>query len=319
MRKYVIKRFLLFIPSLLIVSVAVFAIIRIIPGDVAAAILTAGDEGASFTEEARQLVVKELGLDRPIYIQYVEWMWGLVRFDPGESWVLKKPIFEEMKRQFPVTLQLTAFSIILVSAIAIPIGILAAVYQDKWPDYILRTIAIAGLAMPSFFVGLLVVIGLSVLLHWLPPPGFANLWESPWKSFQQLIFPAAALALSSSGVMLRMTRAQMLEVLRDDYVRTARAKGLPERVIILRHALRNALLPVITVLGFQIAVLLGGTVTTEIIFSIPGLGVNLIEAVISKDLPVVQAYVMYLAFIALLANLIVDLSYAILDPRIQYE
>ena len=219
-----------------------------------------------------------------------------MRFDPGESWVLKKPIFDEMKRQFPVTLQLTGFSIILVSAIAIPIGILAAVYQDKWPDYILRTIAIAGLAMPSFFVGLLVVIGLSVLLHWLPPPGFANLWESPWKSFQQLIFPAAALALSSSGVMLRMTRAQMLEVLRDDYVRTARAKGLPERVIILRHALRNALLPVITVLGFQIAVLLGGTVTTEIIFSIPGLGVNLIEAVISKDLPVVQAYVMYFGF-----------------------
>ena len=319
MRNYIIKRLLLFIPTVIAVSMALFAILRILPGDVAAVIIQAGDPEVTITEEERIRVTEELGLNRPVHIQYAEWMWGVLRFDLGDSFIIKRPVMEFVKLQVPVTLQVAFLSAILVAVISIPIGVLAAVYQDAWPDYILRGAAILGLAMPSFFIALLTVLILSRFFHWMPPFGFVHLWQDPWVSFQQLLFPALCIGFHSSGSMMRMTRGQMLEVLRDDYIRTARAKGLAERSVIIKHALRNAMLPVVTLFGFQIAFLLGGTVVIEIIFSIPGMGQQLIEATLLRDFPIVQTYVLYIAVIAMLSNLLVDLTYAWLDPRISYS
>lgn len=318
MRNYVVKRLLLFIPTVIVVSMVLFAILRILPGDVAAVIIQAGDPEVTITEKERLRVTAELGLDRPITTQYWEWIWGVVRFDLGDSFIIKRPVIEFVKLQVPVTLQLAFISAILVAAVSLPIGVLAAVYQDKWPDYILRGFAILGLAMPSFFIALLTVLILSRWFHWMPPFGFVHLWEDPWTSFQQLLFPALAIGFHSSGSMMRMTRGQMLEVLRDDYIRTARAKGLSETTVIVKHALRNAMLPVVTLFGFHIAFLLGGTVVIEIIFSIPGMGQQLIEATLFRDFPIVQTYVLYIAVLAMLSNLLVDLTYAWLDPRITY-
>ena len=318
MRNYIIKRLLLFIPTVIAVSMALFAILRILPGDVAAVIIQAGDPEVTITEAERIRVTEELGLNRPVHVQYAEWMWGVLRFDLGDSFIIKRPVMEFVKLQVPVTLQVAFLSAILVAVISIPIGVLAAVYQDEWPDYILRGAAILGLAMPSFFIALLTVLILSRFFHWMPPFGFVHLWQDPWVSFQQLLFPALCIGFHSSGSMMRMTRGQMLEVLRDDYIRTARAKGLAERSVIIKHALRNAMLPVVTLFGFQIAFLLGGTVVIEIIFSIPGMGQQLIEATLLRDFPIVQTYVLYIAVIAMLSNLLVDLTYAWLDPRISY-
>lgn len=318
MRNYIIKRLLLFIPTVIAVSMALFAILRVLPGDVAAVIIQAGDPEVTITEEERIRVTEELGLNRPVYVQYADWMWGVLRFDLGDSFIIKRPVMEFVKLQVPVTLQVAFLSAILVALISIPIGVLAAVYQDQWPDYVLRGAAIVGLAMPSFFIALLTVLILSRFFHWMPPFGFVHLWQDPWTSFQQLLFPALCIGFHSSGSMMRMTRGQMLEVLRDDYIRTARAKGLAETSVVIKHALRNAMLPVVTLFGFQIAFLLGGTVVIEIIFSIPGMGQQLIEATLLRDFPIVQTYVLYIAVIAMLSNLLVDLAYAWLDPRITY-
>ena len=319
MRNYVLKRVLLFVPTVLVVSMVLFAILRVLPGDVAAVIIQAGDPEVTITEEERLRVTAELGLDRPITTQYFEWIWGVLRFDLGDSFIIKRPVIDFVKLQVPVTLQVAFVSAILVALISLPIGVLAAVYQDKWPDYILRGAAILGLAMPSFFIALLMVLILSRWFHWMPPFGFVHLWQDPWTSFQQLLFPALAIGFHSSGSMMRMTRGQMLEVLRDDYIRTARAKGLSETAVVVRHALRNAMLPVVTLFGFHIAFLLGGTVVIEIIFSIPGMGQQLIEATLLRDFPIVQTYVLYIAVLAMLSNLLVDLTYAWLDPRITYS
>lgn len=319
MQKYILKRLLLFVPTVVGVSIGIFAILRIVPGDVAATILRGSDRETNFTEEQRLEVVKSFGLDKPLHEQYLIWIWGAVRFDLGDSWYIKKPIVTQLKRQFPVTVQVAVLAALMVALVAVPIGVLAAVYQDRWPDYILRSIGVVGLAMPNFFTAIVIVIVLSRWFNWLPPLGFSNLWDHPVQSLQQLFFPAVALAFTGSGTLLRLVRAQMLEILRDDYVRTARAKGLSERVVVLRHALRNALIPVVTLYGFQVAALLGGTVVIEQIFSIPGMGSSFIDAVFLKDLPVVQAYVLYIVVVALAINLIVDLTYAWLDPRIKYR
>jgi peptide/nickel transport system permease protein len=297
----------------------IFLLLRIIPGDVAHAVLAGPSGEGSYSEEDVQQLRQRLGLDKPLYVQYVDWMWRLVHGDLGESVYGRRPISGEIARQLPVTLQLGVLSIIIVWMISIPIGVLAAVKQDSWPDYALRGIAIAGLAMPSFFVGLLVVLLLSLVFQWSPPPGFLSLWQSPSVSFQQLIFPALAIGFSSNGTMLRMMRTQLLEVLREDYVRTAHAKGLSSRAVVASHAVRNALLPVVTIGGGQIGAIFSGTVVIENIFSIPGIGRGLVEGMFQRDLPMVQAYVMYFAVVALVINLIIDLTYAWLDPRIRYS
>jgi peptide/nickel transport system permease protein len=319
MHKYITRRLLLFVPTLIGVSLAIFFLLRIIPGDVAHAVLAGPSGEGNYSEEDLVELRQRLGLDRPLYVQYGDLMWDLVRGDLGESVYGRRPIGAEIARQFPVTLQLGAFSILIVWMISIPIGVLAAVKQDSWPDYALRGLAVVGLAMPSFFVGLLIVLLLSMAFHWSPPPGFMSLWRSPIVSFQQLIFPALAIGFSSNGTMLRMMRTQLLEVLREDYVRTARAKGLPDRLVVSRHAVRNALLPVVTIGGGQVGAIFSGTVVIENIFNIPGIGRGLVEGMFQRDLPMVQAYVMYFAVVALAINLIIDIAYAWLDPRIRYS
>ena len=319
MKKYIARRLFLFIPTLLGVSIAIFALLRIIPGDIATAILAGPGGEADYTEEDVQQIRRELGLDNPIYVQYADWIWDLVRGDLGNSVALQRPIWDDIKRQFPVSLQLGILTVIVIWIIAIPIGILAAIKQDSWVDYVLRGIAILGLAMPSFFVGLLVVLSLSIFFNWIPPLGFTHLWEDPTVSFQQLIFPAIALGFAVNGTLLRITRTQLLEVLREDYVRTARAKGLAEKVVIMRHAVRNSLLPVVTQAGAQLGFIFSGTVVIENIFSIPGIGRGLVGALFIRDIPMIQAYIMYFAVFTLAVNLLVDLTYAWLDPRIRYE
>ena len=308
----------LFVPTLLGVSIAIFTLLRVIPGDVAALMLGGSEGEGSYTQEDLERVREQLGLNDPIYVQYGTWVWQLVRFDLGDSIALGRPIAGELKRQFPITLQLAIFTAIVVSLIAIPVGVLAAVKQDTWIDYILRSIAVIGLAAPSFFVGMLIILGLSLYLRWIPPIAFVNLWDNPTVAFQQLIFPAIALGFASQGLLLRMTRTQLLEVLREDFVRTARAKGLAERAVIMRHGVRNALLPVVTIAGVQIGFLFSGTVVIETVFNVPGIGRGLIQAMFIRDLPMIQAYIMYFALVALTANFLVDLTYAWLDPRIRY-
>ena len=308
----------LFVPTLLGVSIAIFTLLRVIPGDVAALMLGGAEGEGSYTQEDLERVREQLGLNDPIYVQYGTWVWQLVRFDLGDSIALGRPIAGEIKRQFPITLQLAIFTAIVVSLIAIPVGVLAAVKQDTWIDYTLRSIAVIGLAAPSFFVGMVIILGLSLYFRWIPPIAFVNLWDNPTVAFQQLIFPAVALGFASQGLLLRMTRTQLLEVLREDFVRTARAKGLAERAVIMRHGVRNALLPVVTIAGVQVGFLFSGTVVIETVFNVPGIGRGLIQAMFIRDLPMIQAYIMYFALVALTANFLVDLTYAWLDPRIRY-
>jgi peptide/nickel transport system permease protein len=319
MRKYVVRRVLLFIPTLVGVSIVIFIILRVIPGDIASIILGGpSGEGAYSLEELEELR-EQLGLNRPIVIQYFDWAWSMIRGDLGDSYLLSRPISDELRRQFPVTLQLAFFTALVVSAIAIPIGILAAIKRDSWLDVALRGWAILGLAAPTFFVAILFILGLSLYFRWLPPVGFVNMWDDPVTSIQQLIFPAIALGFSSNGLLLRMTRTQLLEVMGEDYVRTARAKGLGERIVIWRHAVRNALLPIVTIGGFQVGGLLSGTIVIETVFNIPGVGLGLVRGLNARDMPLIQAYILYFAAMALAVNLVVDLTYAWLDPRIRYD
>jgi peptide/nickel transport system permease protein len=319
MRTYLIRRLLLFVPTLLGVSIAIFILLRVIPGDIASIILggPSGEGGYSLEEleELREL----LGLNRSIVVQYFDWIWDMIRGDLGDSYLLSRPISDELQRQFPVTLELALFAAVIITVIAIPIGVVAAIKRDTLIDVILRGWAILGLAAPTFFVALLVILGLSLYLRWLPPVGFVHLWDDPIKSVQQLLIPALALGFSTNGLLLRMTRTQLLEVLGEDYVRTARAKGLSESIVIWRHAVRNALLPIVTIAGFQIGGLLSGTVVIETVFNIPGVGQGLVRGLNSRDLPLIQAYILYFATMALTVNLLVDLTYAWLDPRIRYD
>ena len=319
MKKYIARRILLFVPTLLGVAVVIFLLLRVLPGDPAEKILAGPYGEGTFTQEDVERLREQLGLDKPIHEQFASWILDLAKGDLGYSVARGRPVADELKRQFPVSLQLGLLSIALIWSIAIPIGVLAAVRQDSWVDYVFRGIAIMGLAMPTFFVGLLVILVLSRFFNWLPPFAFTHIWDSPSTAIQQLIFPAIALGFSTAGTLLRMTRTQLLEVLGEDYIRTARSKGLSQGVVTWRHAVRNSLLPVVTIAGAQIGLIFSGTVVIERIFNIPGVGRGLLEALSTRDLLMIQTYVMYFAFIALAANLLVDLTYAWLDPRIRYD
>ena len=319
MKKYIARRILLFVPTLLGVAVVIFLLLRVLPGDPAEKILAGPYGEGTFTQEDVERLREQLGLDKPIHEQFASWILDLVKGDLGYSVARGRPVADELKRQFPVSLQLGLLSIALIWSIAIPIGVLAAVRQDSWVDYVFRGIAIMGLAMPTFFVGLLVILVLSRFFNWLPPFAFTHIWDSPSTAIQQLIFPAIALGFSTAGTLLRMTRTQLLEVLREDYIRTARSKGLSQGAVTWRHAVSNSLLPVVTIAGTQIGLIFSGTIVIERIFNIPGVGRGLLEALSTRDLLMIQTYVMYFAFIALAANLLVDLTYAWLDPRIRYD
>lgn len=315
MQRYIAGRLLLLLPTLLGVSVIIFVIMRLLPGDVAV-IALGGSQGVS--EEQIAQYRKELGLDRPLAVQYAEWIWGLVRLDAGRSLLTKAPISEELANRLPVTGELALGAVVLSTLIALPVGILSAIYQDRLPDYLFRIFSIAGIALPIFWIQSLVRnLILPKYVHWLPPPGYADPWEDLSRNLQQMWLPVLLLGYAQSAIISRLTRSTMLDVLREDYIRTARAKGLKERRVVIRHAVRNALLPVITLAAIQLGTLLGGAVITESVFGLPGVGRYVIDAIRNRDYPIVQAVIVLIASVYVILNLLVDLVYGWVDPRVR--
>jgi peptide/nickel transport system permease protein len=320
MGEYAIRRVLLFIPTLLAATVLVFALFWIVPGDPALTILAGGegDSGAVSAEQLEQLR-QVLGLDRPIYVQYASWLWSVLRGDLGTSLWYKTPVWDQLKDRFLVTMELAVMAMLLAFWVAVPLGITSAVKQDTGFDYISRIFSTIGIALPTFWLGILIVYALATFFQWLPPLGYATLWDDPLTNLQQLVFPALTLAFHDLAFTARVTRSSMLEVMREDYLRTARAKGLMEILVVGRHALKNALLPVVTVSGYQFARLLGGVIIVESIFVVPGMGTLLIDSIVHRDFIVIQAVVLLIAAVVLILNLVVDLMYGVLDPRIRYQ
>jgi peptide/nickel transport system permease protein len=319
MQAYIAKRCLLFIPTLLMATLLAFLLLRVIPGD-PALVKLAGETGdSSFTQaELHDLQVK-LGTDKPLYVQYGKWVWGMLKLDFGESMFFEEPVAKDLADKFPITLELTVLSMLIATVIAVPLGLISAIKQDTPTDYIARIISITGVALPNFWVGILIVYFLVLLFAWMPPLGYADLWDDPLTNLQQFIFPALALGFFEMAFTARVTRSSMLEVYREDYTRTARGKGLAERVVIVRHALKNALLPVVTVSGYQFGRLLAGTVVIENIFMVPGMGKLLVDSVFHRDYTEVQAIVMLVTVSVLILNLLLDVIYGWLNPRIRYS
>ena len=318
MARYILKRLLATVPTLLGVAILIFLLLRVVPGDVVEARYM-GEGGQFQSQDQMQIERKKLGLDQPLWKQFAAWMSGLARLDFGTSMWTGAPITEEIRLRFALSLQLAIMATVVATLLAIPLGILAAVKQDTWIDYAVRVFSIAGLAMPSFWLGILLILVLLVVFHWLPPMVFTPLWVDPWQNLQQLIWPALAVGYRYSAVSTRMMRSAMLEVLREDYIRTARAKGLWLKLILTRHALKNAILPVLTVISLEFAFLLGGLVVTEQVFNLNGLGMLFVESIARRDYTLTQALVMLGATFFLVVNLLVDIAYAWLDPRIRYR
>jgi peptide/nickel transport system permease protein len=317
MYTYILRRIFLMIPTLLGAVTLIFLLMRMLPGDVALYIL-GSDEAGDVDQESLQQIRQELGLDKPIYVQYARWLWGAAHFDFGNSYWTRQPVVEELGRRYPITAGLALLSLTLSILIAIPVGVLSAVWQDTSVDYVARVFVITGLSLPSFWLAILIILTLVHYFSWLPPLDYSPLWVDPWLNFKQLAFPALATGYRLSAIGARMTRSSVLEVLRDDYVRTARAKGLAERIVVLKHTLKNALLPVITIIGVELLVLFGGLAVVETVFTIPGIGKFLVDAVIHRDYTSIQALVFMFALFVVTVNLLVDVIYAVLDPRIRY-
>lgn len=319
MRAYIVKRFALFVPTFLIATVIVFTILRIVPGDPALIILGGEEGNDTFTQEQLAALRAKLGTDRPIYVQYGDWVWNMLQMDFGTSYFYENDlVVDDLKQRLPVTVELAVMSLLLASVVAVPLGVLSAVKQDTIPDYATRIITIAGVALPNFWVGVMIIFLLVLFFNWAPPLAYVDVWENPWINLQQLIFPAIALGTSNMAFIARITRSSMLEVLHEDYIRTARSKGLRERGVIFRHALRNALLPVVTLSGYELGRLIAGTVIIETIFLVPGIGQLLINSITHRDFPVIQAVIVIIAVVVLVLNLVLDLLYAWLNPRIRY-
>ncbi len=320
MQTYIIKRSLLFIPTMLLVATMVFGILRLVPGDPAIALLSGGPQTETdFSAEDLQRLREKLGTDRPIYVQYSKWVWGMLQLDFGTSFFYDQPVLDDIKKRFPITFELGLLALLMSGIIAIPLGVISAIRQDSLTDYAGRIITIGGIAVPNFWIGILMVYALANLFDWLPPLGYRQLWDDPATNLQQLVFPATALALTHMAFIARVTRSAALEVSREDYIRTARSKGLSEKVVIFRHILKNALLPVVTVLGFEVGRLMGGTVLIETIFNVPGIGQLLIKGIQHRDFPMVQGIVIMITLLVLFTNLVVDVAYAWLNPRIRYS
>ncbi|HEU4352122.1 MAG TPA: ABC transporter permease [Burkholderiales bacterium] len=318
MGAYILKRLLAMVPTLLGVAVLIFILLRVVPGDVVEArFLTQGSQFQS--QELMDIERKKLGLDQPLWKQFTSWMGGVLQLDFGLSMWTGSPITEEIKLRFALSLQLAIMASLIAQLLAIPLGILAAIKQDTWVDYVVRVFSIAGLATPSFWLGILMILTMLIVFKWVPPMVFTPLWVDPWQNLQQLIWPALAVGYRYSAVGTRMMRSAMLEVLREDYIRTARAKGLWLKLILARHALKNAILPVLTVMSLEFAFLLGGLVVTEQVFNLNGLGMLFVEAIAHRDYTLTQALVMLVATFFLVVNFFVDIAYAWIDPRIRYR
>jgi peptide/nickel transport system permease protein len=313
-------RLLLFVPTLLLASLLIFGAMRVLPGDPASVILRSEEGGVYVSAQQYEQIREALGLSDPIPVQYGKWMWSFVNGEfGGTSLTTHEPISAIVGRRLPVTAQLTLYIFVLSMAISIPLGIIAAIYQDRWPDYLIRIVTISGHAIPNFWVALLVLLGLVLYANWSPPLRYQPLWVDPVSHFQKVIWPVLILAWGYSAFVTRMTRAHILETLRQDYVRTARSKGLPELVVLGRHALRNALIPVVTVAGLYLGALLSGSLILENIFGIPGIGQGIVAGATQRDYPVIQSLTLLTVFFVLAINLLVDVLYAVIDPRISYS
>lgn len=317
MRQYILKRLLLMIPTLLGVAALVFLLLRVLPGDIVE--LKYAGSGTFAPRQVIEVERKQLGLDKPLWRQFVSWMWGIVRFDFGTSMWTGRPIAHEVAIRLELSIELALMATFVAVLISIPLGTLAALKQDTWIDYFVRVFSIAGLAIPSFWLGILMILVFIIFFKWLPPLTFTSFWVDPKANLMQLLWPALAVGYRYSAVATRMTRSAVLEVLREDYIRTARAKGLLEKVVLTRHALKNALLPVITVLGLEFAFLVGGLVVTEQVFNLNGIGKLFVEAISQRDYTMVQSLVLLTSFVFIFVNFIVDLVNAWLDPRIRYQ
>ena len=313
MFRYVARRLVATLPVLAVVSVIVFAIMRVAPGNVAQMLLS-GESGGASAQEAQELS-RQLGLDRPYPVQYVTFLGGLLRLDPGTSLWTKEPILHELAQRLPVTLELTLLAVIISWTIALPTGVLSAIYQDTWVDYAFRVLTVAGLAVPAFWGGTLLVLLLVKQFHWMPPLGYVSPFVDLRLNLQQFIWPALIIGYATAAILSRITRSAVLEVLREDYVRTARAKGLSGRVVVGRHVLKNALAPVVTLSAVQMGNLLGGAVVSETIFTLPGVGRFLVDAILHRDYPVVQTIVILFATVVVMLNLLTDVLYSWFDPR----
>ena len=318
MRTYLTKRLLLIVPTLLGVAAVVFLIMRVIPGDVSLLIL-GGDQTGRIDPQQLAALRHQLGLDQPLTVQFATWLWGVLRLDFGTSLWTGQPVIEEVLIRLPLSLEVAILATIVSVLLAVPLGMLAAVRQDTWVDYVIRVVSIGGQAIPSFWVGILVILFLVIYFGWGPPLEFTPPWVDPWANFQQLVWPVVTIGYRYAAVTTRMTRSTVLEVLREDYIRTAWAKGLRERAVVIRHALKNAMLPVVTLVGTEFAFLIGGLVVTETVFTLNGVGRFVVDAVAHRDYPVVQALVFLIALAFVVVNLLIDLTYAWLDPRIRYH
>ncbi|MCH8802031.1 MAG: ABC transporter permease [Chloroflexi bacterium] len=315
MQQYAVKRIALFIPTILLITIIVFVVMRIVPGDPALAILSEGE--AQFTQAELDKLRQELGTDQHIAVQYFKWIGNVLTGDFGNSFWFKAPVMDELKDRIPVTIELAVLSIVLAVLIAVPFGILSAINPDSLLDYGARTVTLVGIAIPNFLVAVLLII-LLVRVGGLAPLGYEKPWDDPLTNLHQMIFPAVALAFYEMAFIARVARSSMLEVLREDYMRTARAKGLAEWVVLTRHGLKNAILPILTISGWQFGRLFGGTVVIETIFLIPGMGRILIEAIEHRDFMMIQAEIVIIGAAIVSINLMVDLLYGWLDPRIRY-
>ena len=315
MRRYIVGRLLLMIPTLVGVAILTFVVMRLVPGDIVALRYAGSSVPQDVIDRERAL----LGLDKPMWAQFVDWMTQLARLDLGTSLWTGRPVVDEVWTRLPLSLELAVIATLFAISFAVPLGVIAAVRQDSWVDYAIRVFSVGGLAMPSFWIGIMLVLGTITFFGWAPPLVFTPITEDPLANLAQLVLPAISVGYRYSAVSMRMTRSTVLEVLREDYVRTARAKGLRESIVVIRHALRNALLPVVTVVSLEFAFLIGGLVVTEQVFNLNGIGKLLVDAVTHRDYPLIQALVVLLSAVFVLVNFAVDMIYMVLDPRIRYS
>ena len=314
MGAYLVRRLFLMAVTLVGMSILIFVMLRLVPGNITDIIF----DSAGFVNPAQKKKIEhQLGLDQPIITQYVRWIGGLARGDLGYAYVSEKPAIDEILPRIPVTAKLAALALIFSVLFGVPLGVMSAVRQNTTLDYVLRVLSLSGLSLPSFWLGLLILMAFVQFLGWIPI--YKATPESPWRELALLSIPAAAVGFRSSALVMRLTRSSMLEVLRQDYIRTARAKGASETAVNYEHALRNAVLPVVTIIGIEAAFLIGGLIVTETVFNIPGVARFLVEAIRWRDYPIVQNLVMFIAIIVVFMNFLVDLMYVVLDPRIKYE
>jgi peptide/nickel transport system permease protein len=311
---YILRRLAMLIPTLLGMSILIFLMLRLLPGDVVDIMMGTDVQGGA---EARERLRESFGLADPLPIQYINWIGGMFQGDFGESMRTGRPVTDILLSALPITLQLALFAVIIATVVAIPLGVISAIKRDTALDFGARVSGLIGLSIPNFWLATLLLLATSTLFGWTPSRSYISPLEDPWGNFQQMFLPAFALSVQMMAIITRMTRTSMLEVLNQDFIRTARAKGLGESVVVYRHALRNSMIPVITVIGFQLGSLMGTAAIVEVIFGLNGVGNTLLQAIFNRDYPVVQAAVLYLAVAFVLINLIVDILYVFIDPRIK--